>query len=241
MSLFRHGMSVAAAAAVIALVAGCGADDATSAGTSAPGGDGDGSKAQTLVLAADGFPDGYESLDVDKDQMLDLAKAADAASSGQVTPAECAKGAVLPDDASTDDVGVAAAMKGTEGTLIESVTLLDRSIAEFREAVTGDCAKVTTVLSSGPMAGLSATVRNTVLPVTDNLASDIADQALVFRQDATTTSSGQTSKTQSLTGIATVGGYVVRMQFAPMMPGAKPDRAAFDEAFAAAVKKVAAK
>ncbi|MCF8608951.1 hypothetical protein L5G28_02065 [Gordonia sp. HY285] len=236
MTASKYAIVSVACAAGIALVAGCGSGDDTAA--SETSGTGDASKAQSLVLASDGFPDGYEILDVEKDQMLDLAEAADSAASGKVTPASCGKSAVLPDDVAADDVGVAAAMKGTEGTLIESVTVLDRSIADFRAAVTGECATVTTVLASGPMAGLKATVKNTVLDAPDTKAGD---QAIVYRQDATSKSSGQTSKTQSLTGIATVDGYVVRVQFAPLAPGAKADRTAFDEAFAAAVDQVAAK
>ncbi|GAA4642396.1 hypothetical protein [Gordonia humi] len=231
------GTGIAGIAAATLLVAGCGSDDGAGAASSSEAG-ADGSKAQSLVLAKGEFPAGYESLDFDKDAAFELAKTADSVSTGKVTPASCAKGGVLPDDVKADQVGVAAAMKGTEGTLVESVTALDRPIKDYRAAVTGKCAKVTTTLASGPMAGLKATVKSTVLDPPDTAAGD---QILVYRQDSTTKASGQTSRTQSLTGIASVDGYVVRMQFSPLTPGAKADRAAFDKAFAAAVDKIAEK
>ncbi len=215
-------------ASAVGVLAACGSgDDADVAATP-----------QDMVLSAGEFPDGYDVQNVAKDQILDLAKRAAAAGSGAVTPASCKQSSAVPADLSADELGVSIAQQGAVATITDVVTASDRDIASFRAAVTGPCATIKKKVSSGPLKGLTATVVTTVLDLPDAVQGK---DALVYRQVNTSKVSGKKVVTQTLSGVAKVNGYLVRVEYAPLSAGKQVDRTAFDESFARAVDKVAEK
>ncbi len=212
--------------AVLALAA-CGSDDAS--GPVMP---------QDLVLSADELPAGFDVQDVPKDEIIELAKQTAASGGSPVTPASCKQSGVLPDDLTADQLGITIAQQGTAATLTDVVSVSERDIASFRAAVTGKCATVKRKVTRGPMAGLQATVTTKVLDAPAALAGK---DVLVYQQTSTARSSGQKVVTKTLSGVAKVGHYVVRVEYAPMAGSNAIDRTAFDESFARAVDKVAEK
>ncbi|GEE00545.1 hypothetical protein nbrc107696_09910 [Gordonia spumicola] len=182
---------------------------------------------QDLVLAAGDYPKGYDLKEVSKQQVL--TEVAKGEANSKTTPAQCDKGSVFAPDTAADDFGLSAAKNGAGDRISEFVVTSPRDTESFRQAITGDCAKVTTV--NGP------TTEIVVSEPLDAPAALAGKPVFVFGQVRTTKANGKSVTNHEIGGAADVDGRLVRVQY--VAAGADVDRAAFDEAFTRAVEKAA--
>lgn len=196
--------------------------------------------AQDLVLTAAELPSGFEAIELPEGAMEDaFDELVDGTEGMEVEPAQCSNPNPLPDDIDFNEVGMIVASSGgaaaaaTGGTIFAEVVMPGaQSLDEMVESVSGECSTLTmrgTPAGSPEEVSTSATFTEIDAPDTS------ADEVFAVRQDTTTEVSGQSVDTVTLAGYATVNGYSVSVQFT----GTDPDEASFNEAFAAAVDKVA--
>ncbi|AFR47313.1 hypothetical protein [Gordonia sp. KTR9] len=247
----RRRSPAAPAASVVAaalLVAGCAGDPAA---VPAPRGPAD------LVLTASQLPPGYTSAPLAVADLVTGNQAAiDASRSARVTPEYCdpTSDAALNKQLTSDNSAVLAARDGATGALVELVTTAPRDIDADRLTTTGRCARTTTDITTGHLAGSRVVTEFTELPPPDVDGGLLpGEQMLLTRSDVTTTlTDGGVRRQIGFAGYAvldrpasgpvtvqlTVSGAPTRATNPPTVPVEPIDPAAFSALFDTAVEQV---
>ncbi|MFW0783675.1 hypothetical protein AAFP35_04065 [Gordonia sp. CPCC 206044] len=238
----RATTGVIAAAAAVVLMAGCGdsdsADsaDATSAGPgAATAADAQATvPAKDLVLTKADLPAGYQVMPIPQSQVQQAAdNLVNSMHGGSVEPAKCAPPKAIPDHFDVSKIGMLVAASGSS-TLTESVMPGSNDLGDMREAMTGDCAKVSATMAAGEAAGVSTTIEYAPLEVPDLKADDV----FAVKQTSTSTVNGQKVNATSFSAWAVVNGYSVAVSSGGAL--GTPDADAFESILTKAVDKVAA-
>ncbi|MGB3304283.1 hypothetical protein [Gordonia sp. (in: high G+C Gram-positive bacteria)] len=226
-------VAVAASIAAVLVVAGCSSDDNADSSQASSAPSSDAAKAAGLVLTQAELPAGYQVLPVPKDQIQKVSDSMlSATRSAKVTP-KCMQLSAVPAKINTDEMGFVVAMKGVSA-LAQTVIVSDRTIADFRAAVTGKCAKQKVEITEGQAIGAKGTVTSKVIDSSNLKVKD----AIVVKQESVMKLNGTTVNSSALLGFAVVDGYLVSLQSNAMGDGASPDLKAFNATFPKAIAKV---
>lgn len=209
-----------------------------------------------LVLPVSDLPPGFapESLSVD-DLVAGNQAGIDAARTTRVTPEFCRPTAdeALNRELSADNAAVLGA-RGAAGVLVELVTTAARDIDADRLSTTGRCARTTTEITTGNLAGSSVVTQYTELSPPE-LPGGLraAEQMLLTRSEVTTTlPDGGVRRQIGYAGYAaldrpssgavtlqlTVSGATTPATTPPTDPVEPLASAAFTDLFATAVERV---
>ncbi|MEO9326599.1 hypothetical protein [Gordonia aurantiaca] len=236
----------AAVVAMVVTVAGC-SDSAAVAPPSSPA---------DLVLAVSDLPAGFRLESVSVADLVAANQAGiDAARTTRVTPDFCRPTAdeALNPKLSDDNAAVLGA-RGPAGVLVELVTSAARDIDADRVATTGRCARTTTEITTGNLAGSRVVTEYTELPqpkVPGGLG--VGEQVLLTRSEVTTNlPDGGVRRQTGYAGYAaldrpssgpvtvqlTVAGETTPASNPPTAPVEPLDPAAFTKLFSAALERV---
>lgn len=211
-----------------------------------------------LLLPASDLPPGFtaESLSVG-DLVAGNRAGIDAARTTRVTPEYCAPtaDAALNGELTADNSAILAARGGT-GVLVELLTRAQRDIDADRLATTGRCARTTTEITAGNLAGSRVVTEYTeIRPPEVDGGLGTGEQMLLTRSEVTTTlPDGGVRRQTGFAGYAaldrpasgpvtvqlTVSGAATPATNPPTEPTEPVDSAAFAELFGDAVGRVTA-
>lgn len=227
-------------AATIAMLAGCSdggegnsSDSATTSVADDPSAsDGAGSAVSELVLTAADLPAGYQVMPVPKEQLQQTADSMlKASQSSNVKPAKCAQPSALPENLDISKLGMLMASSG--GTMLtELVFPSERDLEPMRQAMTGDCSKI-----SGTIDTEGQKVKSTVTYQVVEVPKGKADSVFAVRQNTVAEVGGQKVATTMINGWAIVDGYTVAVTSGGM---SAPDKDAFIGLLTKGIDKVAA-
>nr|WP_223205123.1 hypothetical protein [Gordonia jinghuaiqii] len=213
--------------------------------------------AADLLLSASVLPAGFTLAPLSVSELTAGNRAGiEAAKSTRVTPEYCrpTADAALNGQLSADNSAVLAARDGASGGLVELVTTAPRDIDADRLTTTGRCARTTTEITSGNLAGSRVVTEYTELPAPEIEGGLIAgEQMLLTRSEVTTTlPDGGVRRQIGFAGYAaldrptsgrvtvqlTVSGTATPATTPPTEPAEPVDAETFTNLFDAAVERV---
>ncbi|MBJ8346020.1 hypothetical protein [Antrihabitans sp. YC2-6] len=214
------------------LVSGCGSDDSSSGGGDKPS-----TSLAELLLTEPELPAGAKIQPVPQEQLAAQAEQLiEIMGSAEVNPPECATSQKDLSEFSHELLqnGSLVAASGANGELfLESVMNSEMDLGRIDSAMGGTCTNITMKFSVEGQSSEGA-VENVKLTVPAELG-DIDAIAYSTKSTSTTGGIGPVEST-TMQGIAVIRGLTVNVG----VRGEKPDQAAFDQLFVAAVKKVQA-
>ncbi|NDZ95113.1 hypothetical protein G3I13_07060 [Streptomyces sp. SID6673] len=192
--------AIIAAAAVTAVVAGCGADPVTGPAPAAVPAD--------LLMSPGELPAGFTPAQLSvSDLVAGNRGPIESARSAMVTPPECrptADADLNPQLTAANSAVLAA--RSDAGSLVELVSTARRDIDADIRSTTGRCAITTTVIGSGNLRGARIVTRYTALPTPDsgNRGSSVQESTATRSTVTTTLTDGAVSTQIGFAGYAIV-------------------------------------